>query len=43
MTQDNAIWPYICNNYNLQAPYFGTEHNRIERNSQQLNDSVMIV
>jgi hypothetical protein len=23
MTQDNSIWPYICNNYNLQAPYFG--------------------
>lgn len=23
MTQDNAIWPYICNNYNLQAPYYG--------------------
>ena len=23
MTQDNSIWPYICNNYNLQAPYYG--------------------
>ena len=23
MNQDNSMWPYICNNYNLQAPYFG--------------------
>lgn len=28
MTQDNAIWPYICNNYNLQAPYYGEAYPR---------------
>lgn len=41
MTQDNSIWPYICNNYNLQAPYFGMHATNQQWMFEPMFDRVM--